>query len=57
MSHHQHNEQTKQDVRRDPEAPDPAGKPYEHTRPRGNPDTDRSRMENAKEDRERTIPK
>jgi hypothetical protein len=57
MSHHNHNEKSEQNVRRDLEAPDPAGNPSEHTRPRSNPDADPSRLENAKEDRERTIAK
>jgi hypothetical protein len=57
MTHHNQNEKTEHNVRRDLEAPDPAGNPSEHTRPRSNPDTDRSRLENAREDRERTIAK
>ena len=54
MSEHEKQPQTDEQAR-DPEAPDPAGNPADHTGPRSNPDTDPKRMEQAAEDRERTI--
>lgn len=50
-----HHEGHDEDRRHDPEAPDPAGNPADHTSPRENQEVDPDRLEKEREDADRTI--